>query len=379
MRDLKFKITSWIVITVGTLVFIPGFLPFRTGKIIVVEWMIFSVIALWFIKNIWIRLFLFWCILRTMIGLNPSSLITLHTVIFGVVLFQLLSNKLDKDRINTVLNIICGIAIFQSIMVILQKYGIWFIAYPNDIDISSVRILFPKTFHSIYIFGHQFNNGVVGFLDNPNIASAFIGMCLPAFFRKKQVFFIPLIIIALFFVHSFGGIVACIITSAIFLLVKFGKKGLLFLLPVLLIFSIYCLKNETLSNTLDLSNRKVAWNFYVTEIIPKRPIIGWGLGQERFLWPIIRKEIKPTEPKWLHSHNEPISLTIELGLIGLFLVCGYFFTIFRKLKKENLVIICGLIACIISFSSIFAMHSAIGLLLIFYMAMAERSIYGNKG
>jgi len=352
--------------------FIPGFLPFRIGKIILVEWAIFFAIALWFIKNIWIRLFLLWCILRTMIGLNQFSLITLHTVVFIIVLFQILSDKLNKDRINTVLNIICGLAILQSIMVILQRFGIWFITYPKGINPETALNLFPRTLYPIYVFGYQFKAGLVGFLDNPNIASAFLAMCLPAFFRKKQMLFIPIIIIALFFVHCFGGIVTCILTSTIFLIMKFGRKGLLFLIPVFLIFAVYCATNENIPNILDLSNRKAVWTFHITKLITKRPIIGWGLGQEQFLAPIIRKEIKPADPRWLHSHNEPISLTTELGLIGLFFVCGYFITTFLKLKKNNLIITCGLIACLIASSSIFAMHSAIGLLLIFYMAMAEK-------
>ena len=373
MRDLKFKITSWIVLGVGSLGFIPGFLPFRTGKIILVEWVIFIAIALWFIKNIWIRLFLLWCILRTMMGLNQFSLITLHTIVFAIVLFQILSDKLNKDRINAILNIICGIAILQSLMIILQKFGIWFITYPIGADLKAAHILFPNTLHSIYLFDYRVTFDIPGFLDNSDIASAFLAMCLPAFFRAKQLLFIPLILLALFFVHSFGGIIVCFIISMVFLIMKFGKKGIPFLIIIFLMFGAYYVKYEGVSNILS-STRCEIWDFHITKLIPKRPIVGWGLGQEKFLWPIIKNEgIKPVDLKWLHSHNEPISLTIELGLIGLFIVCGYFFTTFRKLKKDNLIITCGLIACIIASLAIFSMHSAIGLLLIFYMAMAERS------
>lgn len=374
MRDLKFKIASWMVIGVGVLGFIPGFLPFRTGKVILVEWAIFFAIALWFIKNIWVRLFLIWCILRVVIGLNQFSQITLHTIVFAMVLFQILSDKLNKDRINTILNVICGLALLQSAMVILQSFGVWFITFPLGVPTGTAcHILFPKTLHSIYIFGNQIRAVPVGFLDNPNIASAFLAMCLPAFFRKERIRLVFFIILALGLIHSFGGILTCVIISAIFLGVKFGRKGLLFLIPVILIFTMYFTTSESVPNILDLSNRREVWNFHITKLIPKRPIIGWGLGQEPFLASIIRKEIKPDDQKWAHSHNEAISLTTELGLIGLFIVCGYFITTFRKLKKHNLIITCGLVACILASLSIFSMHSAIGLLLIIYMAMAERS------
>ncbi len=357
----------------GILGFIPGFLPFRTGKTILFEWSVFIFITLWFIENIWIKLFLLWCVLRTIIGLNQFSQITLHTIVFALVLYQILCNKFNKDRINTVLNIICCMAVIQSVMVILQGFRVWFITYPINADFTSAKILFPKTQYSIYLLKNN-HSDLVGLLDNPNIASAFLAMCLPAFFRRGKLVFIPLVIIALFFIHSFGGIIACIITSIIFLIIKFRRRSLIFISIIFLILGLYCVKNETAKNVLDLSNRRAVWNFHITKLIPKRPIIGWGLGQERFLSLIIKKEAKQGEPRWLHSHNELISLTTEMGILGLLIVCGYFVSLFKKLKRSNLIITCGLAACISASLSIFSIHSAIGLILILYMAMAERSI-----
>jgi hypothetical protein len=374
MRDLKFKITSWIVLAAGTLGFIPGFLPFRIGKILILEGAIFSGIAGWFIKNIWVQLFLIWCIIRVALGINKFSELTLHSLVFVLVIYQILANKLNKDRINTLLNIICVVAIIHSAVAILQYFGIWIIICPKGIDPkTAVFTIFPNTLYSIHIFGRQMSETVVGLLDNINTASALLGMCFPAFLRKKWYYTIPIVLIAFALIHSLGGILAALAAVLIFVIFKFGLKSLYAIIPTIGLFILYFIRFENLHNVfMSGSGRYGAWHFYITGLLAKRPIIGWGLGQSEFLWPIISKEVyQGGGPAWLHSHNEVITLAVELGIIGLILVAGYFITTFKNLRKKNIVVTCGLAACIISSLSIFSLHSAIGLLLIVYMAMAQ--------
>jgi len=367
-----------MILVGGVLAFLPGFLPFRTGKILIVEFALFTAIALLFIKNIWIRLFLLWCILRVILGINQYSQLSLHLLVFVLVFYQILTDKLNKDRVVHLLNIVCVIAILQTIMVILQRCGIWWTILPIGYKEAASISYFKNSLLPLFIFRPPINiDSIGGFVGDTNTASALLGMCLPAFFRKKWHWFIPLILIGFFIIHAFGGIVAGTVALIVFLIFKFGKRSLYGIIPTGLLFIAYFIRFENLQNIfISGSNRFEVWRFYIQHLIPKRWIIGWGLGQGEFLWPIIEKETSFKNVMYWHSHNEIITMTAELGLIGLVIICGYFFTTFKKLKDP--VIICGLIACLTASLSIFTFHSAIGLILIVYMAIAHYQLLTNK-
>jgi O-antigen ligase len=263
-------------------------------------------------------------------------------------------------------------------MVILQRCGIWWTILPIGYKEATSINYFKNSLFPLFIFRPPINiNSIGGFVGDTNTASALLGMCLPAFFRKKWHWFIPLILIGFLIIHSFGGIVAGTVALIVFLIFKFGKRSLYGIIPVGLLFISYFIRFENLQNIfISGSNRFEVWRFYIQHLIPKRWIIGWGLGQGEFLWSIIEKETSFKNVMYWHSHNEIITMTAELGLIGLVIICGYFFTTLKNLKDP--VIICGLIACLTASLSIFTFHSAIGLILIVYMAIAHYQLLTNK-
>lgn len=385
MKDIKFKITSWLIVIAGVLGFVPGLLPFRTSKLIVVEYATIAAVALWFIKNIWIKLFLLFCIFRVATGINQYSTLTLHLLTFVLVFYQVLTNKLNYDaegstkneRLVHLLNIICVVALIQSLMVILQRCGIWWVILPKGYDKAATALLFDNTLFPLFVFNPSlYTTSVTGLIGDTNTGAALLGMCLPAFFRKKWWMLIPIVGVAFLIMHALGGIVAGLAALFIFLILKFRKKSLWGIIPASIAFLIYVLKTENMQVLASGCGRFDVWKFYIAHLIPKRPIVGWGLGQGEFLWKIIQLETPEKTVAYYHSHNEFITLTAELGIIGLILVCGYFITTFRKLKDP--IVICGLIACLMASMFIFSFHSAIGLILVVYMAMAEKCLQNNK-
>jgi hypothetical protein len=402
-----------MVIAAGILGLLPGILPFRINKIVVAELTMCAGIASWFIKDMWLKLFLLWCVVRVAMNVNQYSELTLHILVFVLVVYQILANTLTKDRVNVVLNIVCWVGLIHSAVTILQSFGVWFTVYPTGLDLKTVKLtIFQSSAYPIYILGHQCQDVLVGCADNTNSAAAFLAMCFPAFFRKRWCFFIPILILAFFLFHALGGIIAACAAALVFLILNFKKRYLLLVIPSAVVFIAYFSKFEHIQGLL-MRDRGPVWWFHITHLIAKRPVVGWGLGQSEFLWPIIKKEVWPNFPPWRHSHNEPITLTTELGIIGLILVSGYFIKTFISLLKtrkspfwdvreagydgivetaslksrksgivetnsQSVVITCGLTACIVASLSIFSLHSAIGLLLIVYMACASYLIQTRR-
>ena len=294
--------------------FIPGFSPFRVNKDIVCEWSIICFIALC-LRNKWVSLFVIWSLISMMlntytpVGLSRSYTLSLHMVVFFSVAYYFISEK--ATNIDRILDFICVSAVLSAVMVFLQYRGVWFGIVPRHIDTMPKYFLtFPNPRMCFVVFKNYCNP--MGFTDTSMTIGAFLALCLPAFFRKKWILLTPLIIAGIFVTKTLGGIIPAGVVIVLYIGWKWRRKGLLWIFLVLLGIGIWIYLNEPLNRLASLNGRWKIWRFCVTKLIPRKPFIGWGLGQAQFL-PLIPALEGATKGKWLHYHNEYINLAIELG------------------------------------------------------------------
>lgn len=381
MKEIKLKLVTFIVLLIGALGFTPGLLPFRLGEELMSQLAIVLFIAIFYIKNRWIGVFLLWNIVRFYLGINNMSIWTIHTTIFYVVLYQMLFDKFNKNNIDIILDGICLVAIYQVCSMTLQFMGIWVHIIPLTLkDGGTFITFFSRTKFSMTLVDNipYYWSTLTGFTSNVTMASGLLAMCLPAFFRKKWYPGIILVVIGLLMAKAMSGIVAAIIISTIYIWVSHSKIRWQTISVLLAMFITYILISENHEQLLNGSGRWETWRFIITKLIPKRWIIGWGVGQAPALWPIISKETSFKGIAWIHAHNEYINLWLEYGVIGFVIGMGYVFTLVKNgfinitKDKTKLLIFLGAVSGLLNCMVSFPLHVTIGFMLVVYLAILDK-------
>lgn len=319
----KVAIAAGLVLIVAILAYVPdGRLSLYVSKALILEWAVILFIALLFLKNWWLKLFVVWCLIVTVGNYNKFSL--------------------------------C-----QSLWMVLQYNGIWW-------------LFIPKT-------GAETGNlhKLVGFLANTNHAGAFLGISLPAFCRGKWRWGLIPVGVTLLMSLSAGGMAAGV--AGIATVVYFTRKKYLWV--VLLIGVVMILKVD-LRSIITGSGRYGAWRFIFTDYIPIKWLTGWGLGQFKVSFPLIYRTVQPAiSENWTTAHNEFIHIWAETGIIGLGLMVGYLIHQIIKFFKtrKGLIAFAGVIAVIVSSNTIFLFHTTVGVVGITYLAMLEAATKAEGG
>lgn len=356
----KVAIAAGLVLIVAILAYVPdGRLSLYVSKALILEWAVILFIALLFLKNWWLKLFVVWCLIVTVGNYNKFSYITLNTILLMTVFYQILVDKLNKEAITQLLNTICVLALCQSLWMVLQYNGIWW-------------LFIPKT-------GAETGNlhKLVGFLANTNHAGAFLGISLPAFCRGKWRWGLIPVGVTLLMSLSAGGMAAGV--AGIATVVYFTRKKYLWV--VLLIGVVMILKVD-LRSVITGSGRYGAWRFIFTDYIPIKWLTGWGLGQFKVSFPLIYRTVQPAiSENWTTAHNEFIHIWAETGIIGLGLMVGYLIHQIIKFFKtrKGLIAFAGVIAVIVSSNTIFLFHTTVGVVGITYLAMLEAATKAEGG
>jgi len=226
-----------------------------------------------------------------------------------------------------------------------------------------------------------------GLLTNMNMAGSLCAIALPAFFRKKWVWFIPIILFGLFLSQTLGGVVPACVVIAWFLCRKFNKHKLRISLFFVLMALFYLLVFENIPQILEGNSRFEVWakSFKVIKV---RPIIGWGVGQFRYVFPRIYSFIIKGDQaslKWTYLHNEYLQYLVEVGSIGLFFALGFIGSLIRKgfkYKSElTFLALLGLTAALINAGGNFLFHTSVGVIVFVYAAILERGekLCGKNG
>jgi len=359
--------------------FSPFIYPLRTSQEVACKLAVMAVVVCLCIRNKWLLAYLVYSILLVFIFPFPQSIIVLQTLFFYVLFMQLLADKLNKDRIKHLLDCLCLICVIQAGMMFLQYSGIWFIVFDSTTENSASMLMYKffKPPFSVEIYNHEYAKltrwNLTGFTSNPNMASGFIAMCLPAFLRKRMWVFLPVVLTALLLVNSLLGTLTAIIILSVYLSRYIKKHKVLTIgLIILAVWAWLFWSGEWKS--FYRYDRLPIWKFCAEKIIPKHPVMGYGLGNSWRLWKWIQKDCVVNEA-FTHPHNEFINVAIEQGLIGLGLIMGFITSslyIFRKVVyKHKVLVLLGVMAGLLNCMASFTVHVTIGVILAVYLSIMQ--------
>ena len=276
-----------------------------------------------------------------------ESYMALSTVMFGCILYSILSTiKLEK---RILYNMLCIVALINVVFIIFQISGI----------------------DPYVIFGAKGNCSPTGLMSNRNETAAFIAICSPAFFRKKWAWFIPLLLLSLFCMRSFNGIIGIGAAVTVFIWLRGRRIAAVCAGTVATIFFVWY---DGVSTTVDaITPRLYIWKNAILLTYDNCRVMGVGLGN----WKIINQIL--TEAgwfsdggKWSRIHNSFIQGYVEMGIVFIILVLGYLKSILSK-NSVHMAALAAIVVCC-STNSLFRMNAINGMVVILWAAMLnERS------
>jgi len=369
VKNKLFVGSAIFVLAVAILGYVPDAqLKLYLAKNLALEWAVIAFIALLFIKNWWIKGFVLWSLIATIVTYNKWSFFSLYIIVLFAVFYQVLCDHINHRNSVHLLNAICVLTLLQITWMVLEYCGVWWLFTPKN------KLMTPFT-NLTYC---------VGFLANPNHSGAFLALALPAFFRKRWVWLLPIVLIGLVMARSSGAMVAGIIGTMVFVWFIAPKKRWLFVSLVLFAGAGLIWKYD-LQSILSINTRLHAWKsvYMVTYWVGHwKWLWGWGMGQFPVSFaPIYQVFImkNPEAVRWSIAHNEFIQLWFEAGLIGLGLVLGYLghqAIKFLRAQKTLIMLIAfsGVIIAVVNANVNFLFHISIGIIPLIYLAILNLEV-----
>ena len=283
--------------------------------------------------------------------------------------YQVLSDKIKPYHINLILNSICVVILIQTLWMIANYFGIWFLTIPVGIEANVI----PNYLH----IDLGLKSVTTGLLTHHNMASALLALSLPAFFRKKWYRFVPLVWCGLLIGKSAGGVVPAAVITVLFLFFRFRKHRLKIALLTVVGIILFISRPFGLDKFLGCSGRTGMWKLMIQHIIPKKPIVGIGVGQFKSFFPLFYTFITDNlnfKEHFSTAHNEYLQLWIEQGLIGLGLAMGFIGSLFYKIPKTAIsgLAVLGIIAGLINCGVNFLFHTTGAIVLLFWFIILEK-------
>lgn len=169
---MKISVFIALLLFIGLVTVLPdGQIPIWTGQEIFLEHAVIIIIALFLIRKLFLKLFLIWVTVTTFIRYGKWSMLAFHTVTFFLIFMSIAISKLKKKDFPVILNAICVIALIQVGWMVIQY------------------------FHLDPFFKPRFEGSfpLCGFLANPNVTGACLGLSFPLFLRRRWWIFLPVI------------------------------------------------------------------------------------------------------------------------------------------------------------------------------------------
>lgn len=361
-----------ILLALSQIIIFP-LLSFRWAKEIILQVLIIiSACSLIWNKNKWLASFILWSLFLFFLGknliindyeypityrINGIALLNIiNIVLIGIFYLVLHYIKLDKKIIYKTL---CFVAVFQSVYIILQKFGI-----------DQFFLHLTGTYGAV-------ERWPVGTWANEAVCSWCIVLCSPFFlFFKDLRFKIGYFICfaALLCTKVTMGILGFILGFLFWLWHK-SKKTTLVVILILLLMGGILNTNGRFNYYLQDTHRIKVWT-KVIEIWKERPITGWGVGSFRTLFWERAPEFR-TDGHWAQAHNEYLQVLFEEGIIGLGIILGLIFTTmlsFVRKQRGLIPLTCLVIASFISIFS-FPLHTSQGAIIILALVLYERELW----
>ena len=295
--------------------------------------------------NKWIGLFLVLAIVSSSVPqLTFESQRALKCVVFGLGWYYFVYKYGDT---NLLMDTICVVAFTHFLATCVQFSGI------------------PSIFAG----------STCGLTYNPNEGAAMFALCFPAFLRKGRWKFLPMVIIGLLMIHSFGGILAVAIGTIFYTCIMYNGW---FTLPVIVFLGLVCVfvDQPTVS-----TRWAVWWNAF--KIYSHTWMFGFGLGH----WETVSIKLAEAgvqlapgiKDAWIRLHNTFLNGLVEMGIGFAVVLTGYLLSIVRRFTQKAIVPYTAgvviLVCC--STNSMFRMNAVNGLLAITWLAILQKEIKGE--
>jgi len=325
--------------------------------------------------NLWVGLFLLLALVSSHYPQPPANYSQREAIIFiklaqqtftfiliGVAFYVMCVQLLNNPKaLRWSLNVICVFALMNVVFLILQYF-----------DLDPLHHAKP---------GYGPASQLKGLMTYPHGGSAVLAMCAAAF-RGKWAWCWLAIALGLVLTHTFAGPMAIVFAILVVVAVQApwslrisgSFAGLVVCLLILLSVYAYFVDIP------DVGWRLKAWKIAVFDLIPLKPIFGYGLGhwQVEYANPEIIYKITGSYARQLfgnwyqYAHSCLLQAWMEMGIGVPILFVGYIVNIVRRFRREAvrpLFALSALFACsMVAFPFHIGYSAAIGL---FIMAWLE--------
>ena len=253
-------------------------------------------------------------------GFPPVVVSNGFTVILMFLVWASIYLAVSRSNISTetLFDMICLAAVIQAGIAIVQAF---------KVDLFLIVMSWVVPTRSKLPLGM-----VSGTLGNPNFLGAFLAISMPFFFRKRVIYFLPVVLIALIVSRSSSAIIPAVIGVGFYLwLVKrISTEQLTFLGTVLLVSA--AVYTMFINDNLIASARWIFWREAILQVSTTWGGMIFGLGTGA-VW----------AEKW-PLHSEWVSLFHQYGMVGVAIISGYIVSVFAKLKDPILLASFAIIA-----------------------------------
>jgi len=366
-----------LLLILGVVAILPDqTLNLRCNRQLLAAWIAMIAFALFFLKNPWLRWFLVWMVLRVIWSFvlkdtGGEFYITLNTIFIFLISYQFLMNEVRKEHIVHLLNAICIITLLHLLWMGMQFFGLWVFVIPLN---ATGGKIFLKDW-PLYILITPMKYTITGLMGNPNTVSALLALGLPAFFRKRWCWAIPLIWMGLVSSHSNGGTIPAGLATLWLVWNTTGRHKYWILSGLGITGIIYLLKKGDFIADIWGVRPRMWWAVF-RDVISKHWIIGWGIGKFKIA------TTHPNQKICIYGmlHNEWLELWFEQGIIGFGLVMGfmisavkrYWFTINKSWISRIAFI--GVLTVMFNGSVNFLFHVSPGIMAIVWFVILEKSL-----
>jgi O-antigen ligase len=376
------KLWLWMVLFSAVVVFVPARgIDMMHGKFLAWTLAVTLFLPGVAVESRWLKLFMVWAGVRLAMGpITSAGFSTVYTICLVIMCFQFMVNIFREYGARSTLNIVCWLALVQVAMLTAQNCGYWLLLIPNNLAHTAIiPNLLVKS-------GAKY--AICGFIGNPNMSGALLAVCMPAFFRNRWWWGLPLVFWGIHLSASLGGTIPALTAFALFGILKWAETDklpiflfLMFLFGVSFIVYIANAQYGGLPQFFGI--RWLVWED-TWKFIVRHPIVGYGVGTFKQLYPQI--SAKSISECFGHAHNEYLQLWFEMGLIGMVSMAGFIGATLRhgmKLRANkdgdvnHLIVLglCGLSAGLLNSIVNFPMHNSIGIFIVLWAAV----IYSQKG
>ena len=279
------------------------------------------------IRNVWVKCFFIYAIswqfslyIAAFFSEKPTipgGNIMLLYLFIGMVVYHYVS--ISQINLKYFYNAICIAALLQGVIAIFQYLGI-------DIVYLTLKSVMPP-WRTLEPVPHA-----VGTLTNQNFLGAFMAISLPFFFRKRWVYLIPVIVLALWFSLTTTAVVAAVCGVVVYF-----RKAWALLAALVVVIGYNGFIDP--SRAFQADARLELWAYSAGEVLSSFKSFLFGVGPDYTFH--YTKGFESYSP-----HNAYVTVLLHYGVVGLCLVAGFIATVYRGNRLLFAAFIAAIVSCL---------------------------------